>query len=47
MDNPSDFLKFAIKIAKEAGKIQMSYFENYGSVSKKRYRPAWTGSKAS
>ena len=35
MDNPSDFLKFAIKIAKEAGKIQMSYFENYGSVSKK------------
>ena len=35
MNNPSSFLKFAIKTAKEAGKIQMLYFGNYGEVSKK------------
>ena len=35
MENPSNFLNFAIKIAKEAGKIQMSYFGDYGKLSKK------------
>jgi len=35
VENPSSFLKFAINTAKEAGKIQMSYFGNYGEVSKK------------
>ena len=35
MDSPSNFLNFAIKIAKEAGKIQMSYFGDYGKLSKK------------
>ena len=31
----SEFLKFAIQIAKEAGKIQMSYFGTISSVEKK------------
>ena len=35
MDNPSSFLRFAIDVAKKAGKIQMSYFGNYGEISKK------------
>jgi len=35
LDNPSDFLEFAIKIAKEAGHIQMSYFGNISSLEKK------------
>ena len=35
MNDSSDFLKFAIDIAKEAGKIQLSYFGNYGKLSKK------------
>ena len=35
MKNPSEFLTFAIQIAKEAGKIQMKYFGNISSVEKK------------
>ena len=35
MDNPSNFLEFAIKIAKEAGRIQISYFGNISSLEKK------------
>ena len=35
MNNPSEFLTFAISIAKEAGKIQMEYFGNISSVEKK------------
>ena len=35
MDNPSNFLKFAIRVAKEAGRIQMSYFGNISSLEKK------------
>ncbi|MBI64747.1 MAG: inositol monophosphatase [Candidatus Marinimicrobia bacterium] len=35
MDNPSNFLKFAIKVAKEAGDIQMSYFGNISSLKTK------------
>ena len=35
MKNPSDFLQFSLDIAKEAGKIQMSYFGNISSIKKK------------
>tara|TARA_Y100001970_G_scaffold124890_2_gene154663 strand:- start:25854 stop:26660 length:807 start_codon:yes stop_codon:yes gene_type:complete len=35
LDNPSQFLEFAIKIAKEAGSIQMKYFGNITSLEKK------------
>ena len=35
MNNPSQFLEFAIKIAKEAGSIQMKYFGNITSLEKK------------
>ncbi len=35
MENPSKFLEFAIKIAKEAGDIQMSYFGKISSLDKK------------
>jgi len=35
LDNSSSFLKFAIKVAKEAGKIQMKYFGNISSIEKK------------
>ena len=35
MNNPSYFLTFAIKIAKEAGAIQMKYFGNISTVEKK------------
>ena len=35
MNKPSDFLEFAINIAKEAGRIQMSYFGNISSLEKK------------
>ena len=35
MKNPSNFLEFAIKTAKEAGRIQMSYFGNISSLDKK------------
>ena len=35
MDNPSNFLKFAIRVAKEAGRIQMSYFGKICSLYKK------------
>ena len=35
MKNPSEYLKFAINIAKKAGKIQMSYFGNISSLEKK------------
>ena len=35
MNNPSRFLKFAIKVAKEAGAIQMKYFGNITSTKKK------------
>tara|TARA_Y100001960_G_scaffold76688_1_gene81912 strand:+ start:4 stop:822 length:819 start_codon:yes stop_codon:yes gene_type:complete len=35
LENPSHFLEFAIKIAKEAGSIQMKYFGNVTSVEKK------------
>ena len=35
MNNPSDFLKFSIDVAKEAGKIQMSYFGNISALDKK------------
>lgn len=35
MNNQSEFLTFAIKIAKEAGKIQMEYFEHISSIEKK------------
>ena len=35
MENKSDFLKFSIKLAKDAGKIQMSYFGKVSSLNKK------------
>ena len=35
MNNPSEFLEFAIHIAKKAGDIQMSYFGNISSLEKK------------
>ena len=35
MNQPSEFLIFAITLAKEAGKIQMKYFGNISSVEKK------------
>jgi len=35
LENPSHFLEFAIKIAKEAGSIQMKYFGNVASLEKK------------
>ena len=35
MKNPSEYLKFAINIAKKAGEIQMSYFGNISSLEKK------------
>ncbi len=35
MNNQSEFLTFAIKIAKEAGKIQMEYFEHISLIEKK------------
>ena len=35
MKNPSVFLKFAIEVAKKAGKIQMSHFGNISSLEKK------------
>jgi len=35
LNNPSNFLEFSIKIAKEAGRIQMSYFGNISSLEKK------------
>ncbi len=35
MKNKSEFLQFALDIAKEAGKIQLSYFGNISSISKK------------
>ena len=35
MNVQSEFLEFAIKIAKEAGKIQLSYFGNISSLSRK------------
>ena len=35
MENPSEFLDFAISVAKEAGKIQMSYFGKISSLEKK------------
>ena len=35
MDNPSSFLEFSIKVAKEAGAIQMKYFGNISSIEKK------------
>ena len=35
MENPSKFLDFAIRVAKEAGKIHMSYFGKISSLEKK------------
>ena len=35
MKNHSEFLKFSIEVAKEAGKIQMSHFGNISSLEKK------------
>jgi myo-inositol-1(or 4)-monophosphatase len=35
LKNRSEFLKLAIKVAKEAGKIQMSHFGNISSLEKK------------
>ena len=35
MENKSDFLKFSIQLAKDAGKIQMSYFGKVTSLNKK------------
>tara|TARA_B100000686_G_C16591873_1_gene863810 strand:+ start:159 stop:965 length:807 start_codon:yes stop_codon:yes gene_type:complete len=35
LEKPSQFLEFAIKIAKEAGDIQMSYFGKISSLDKK------------
>ena len=35
MEHPSEYLKFAINIAKKAGEIQMSYFGKISSLEKK------------
>ena len=35
MKNKSDFLRFSIELAKNAGKIQMSYFGKLSSLNKK------------
>ena len=35
MNNPSEFLQFALNLAKEVGEIQLACFGNVSSLSKK------------
>tara|TARA_Y100000588_G_C14245012_1_gene921057 strand:+ start:1534 stop:2337 length:804 start_codon:yes stop_codon:yes gene_type:complete len=35
LNNPSDYLQFAIEIAREVGQVQLSYFGNISSISTK------------